>query len=149
MAMSAVGRGASDWVGDATRAAHTLEEDLVDPARLDAVTDELVQIAHRCGATMVTGASPLGHQLAGLVVGRARPNLALWAQNGARGTVLVVEGVLVSGAQMSSTARRALAAGATRIVGVAVVADSAGLEVCRREIGADVVALQELGQLRP
>jgi hypothetical protein len=93
---------------------------------------------------MVTGASPLGHQLAGLVVGMTKSPLALWAQNGAHGTVLVIEGVLASGAQLSSAAKRARAAGATRVVGAAVIAEPNGLASCRKELGDEIRALGEL-----
>jgi hypothetical protein len=134
----------SEWIDVILRAARELEESLGDPARLGEVTSQLADVAAATGARMVTGASPLGHQLAGLVAGKAKSPLALWAQNGAYGTVLVIEGVLASGAQLSSAARRARAAGADRVVGAAVIAEPNGLAACRRELGDDIRALSEL-----
>ena len=81
---------------------------------------------------------------AGLVVGMTKSPLALWAQNGAHGTVLVIEGVLASGAQLTSAAKRARAAGATRVVGAAVIAEPNGLANCRKELGDEIHALREL-----
>jgi uracil phosphoribosyltransferase len=140
--------GGPEWMRTAIGAAHSLEDDLSDPAQVAAITKALVRVATENGAVMVTGASALGHQLAGLVAASARPHLALWAQNGARGTVMVVEGVLVSGAQMANAARRARAAGAERIVGAAVIAEPAGLASCRRETGDLIVALRDLAGSR-
>jgi hypothetical protein len=134
----------ASWPVEVQRANHALEEELTDRARLEAIGAALADVARETGATMVTGASPLGHQLAGYVASHNDAGVVLWAQNGARGTVLVIEGVLVSGAQMISTARRAGAAGADRVVGAAVVAAGDGLALCRSEIGRDVHALREL-----
>jgi uracil phosphoribosyltransferase len=58
--------------------------------------------------------------------------------------MLVVEGMLVSGAQMARAAARAKAAGAERVVGAAVLAEPTGLASCRREIGDEITALREL-----
>lgn len=132
------------WPEEVQRANHALEEELTDRRRLEAIGAALAEVARGTGATMVTGASPLGHQLAGYLASREDAGVALWAQNGARGTVLVIEGVLVSGAQMLGTARRARAAGADHVVGAAVVGESDGLAICRSEIGPDVHALREL-----
>jgi hypothetical protein len=137
-------RFAGDWIGAIHGAARDLEESLADPARLGQLADELTQVAASTGARMVTGASPLGNQLAGLVAGRPGSGLTLWAQNGAHGTLLVIEGVLASGAQLARTAARARAAGADRVVGAAVVAEPRGLAICREELGDDVRALREL-----
>jgi hypothetical protein len=133
-----------DWIEVILRAGRELEDSLTDPDRLREVTAQLAEVAAATGAGMITGASPLGHQLAGLVVGMAKSPLALWAQNGAHGTVLVVEGVLASGAQLTSAARRARAAGAARVVGAAVVAEPNGLAMCREELGDEIRALGEL-----
>lgn len=132
------------WVSTVRSAAHDLEELLADPEQLSRVTAQLMEFAVASGAGMVTGSSALGNQLAGLVVGRATSPMSLWAQNGARGTVLVIEGVLASGAQMSQTARRARDAGAARVVGAAVVAEPNGLAACRIELGDEVRALGSL-----
>jgi hypothetical protein len=137
--------GAADsWIEEIHRAGRDLEDSLTDPRRLREVTVQLAAVAADTGAAMVTGASPLGHQLAGLVVGMTKSPLALWAQNGAHGTVLVIEGVLASGAQLSSAAKRARAAGATRVVGAAVIAEPNGLASCRKELGDEIRALGEL-----
>jgi hypothetical protein len=132
------------WLDRIHQAGRDLEDTLTDPVRLRDVTGHLAAIAADTGAAMVTGASPLGHQLAGLVVGMTQAPLTLWAQNGAHGTVLVIEGVLASGAQLTSAARRARAAGATRVVGAAVMAEPSGLASCRRELGDEIRALQEI-----
>jgi hypothetical protein len=132
------------WIEVIHRAGRELEDSLTDPDRLKEVTVQLAAVAADTGAAMITGASPLGHQLAGLVVGMTKSPPALWAQNGAHGTVLVIEGVLASGAQLTSTARRARAAGATRVVGAAVIAEPNGLARSRKELGDEIHALREL-----
>jgi hypothetical protein len=132
------------WTAAVIEAGHALETALANPKELQEVADQLGELATACGAVMITGASAQGHQLAGLVAARASRPLTLWAQNGAHGTVLVVEGVLVSGAQMARAAARAKAAGAERVVGVAVLAEPSGLASCRREIGDEINALREL-----
>lgn len=132
------------WIEVIHRAGRELEDSLTDPNRLQEVTGQLAAVAADTGAAMITGASPLGHQLAGLVVGMTKAPLALWAQNGAHGTVLVIEGVLASGAQLTSAAKRARAAGATRVVGAAVIAEPSGLASCRKELGDEIHALREL-----
>lgn len=139
-----VGDVGGGWIAVIHRAGRDVEDALTDPAQLRDVTMRLAAVAAETGAAMVTGASPLGHQLAGLVVGMTQAPLTLWAQNGAHGTVLVIEGVLASGAQLTSAARRARAAGATRVVGAAVIADPSGLAHCRRELGDEIRALREL-----
>jgi hypothetical protein len=136
--------GAENWAVAITRAARGLEESLASPERLRDLTDQLSVIAERAGADMVTGSSPLGNQLAGSIVRSSARPLALWVANGARGTVLIVEGVLASGAQLTAAARRARAAGAARVVGAAVLGVPAGLAMCREELGDDVAALEEL-----
>ena len=132
------------WIEEIHRAGRELEDSLTDPVRLEEVTAQLAAVAADTGAVMITGASPLGHQLAGLVVGMTKTPLALWAQNGAHGTVLVVEGVLASGAQLTGAAKRARAAGAARVVGAAVVAEPRGLASSRQELGDEIHALREL-----
>jgi hypothetical protein len=135
---------AGSWIEEIHRAGRDLEDSLTDPDRLKELTLQLAAVAADTGAAMITGASPLGHQLAGLVVGMTKSPLALWAQNGAHGTVLVIEGVLASGAQLTSAAKRARAAGATRVVGAAVIAEPNGLASCRKELGDEIHALREL-----
>jgi hypothetical protein len=134
----------TSWLDQIISVARDLEESLTDSERLSALVSELAAVASAAGASMVTGASPLGHQLAGAMAASGPTRLALWAQNGARGTVLVIEGVLASGAQLASTARRARAAGASRVIGAAVIADERGLSHCRSELGDEVHALREL-----
>jgi hypothetical protein len=141
-AVAATPRGG--WTAAIIEAGHALEEALANPANLYAVADQLGELANTLGAVMITGASAQGHQLAGLVAARAARPLTLWAQNGAHGTMLVVEGMLVSGAQMARAAARAKAAGAERVVGAAVLAEPTGLASCRREIGDEITALREL-----
>jgi hypothetical protein len=132
------------WVMAVGRTGRDLEEELADPASLRAITAALAEVAIDTGATMVTGASPLGNQLAGALAAGDHPSLQLWARNGAHGTVLVIEGVLASGVQMATTAKRARLAGAQRVVGAAVLAEARGLEMCRNEMADEVRALREL-----
>lgn len=147
-ALVVAGRPQGDWASGILSAARELEEALADPDRLNEVASQLAAVADATGAGMITGASSLGNQLAGIVAGRAARPLTLWTQNGAHGTVLVVEGVLASGAQLARTASRVRAAGAARVVGAAVVAEPRGLAMCRLEIGDDVHALSELAAAR-
>jgi adenine/guanine phosphoribosyltransferase-like PRPP-binding protein len=132
------------WVTAVTRVGRDLEEELADPAALRAITEALAEVAIETNAQMVTGASALGNQLAGVLAAGDHPSLQLWARNGAHGTVLVIEGVLASGVQMARTARRAREAGAERVVGAAVLAESSGLEMCRGDMADEVRALREL-----
>ena len=133
----------ASWTMAVRRANHDLERALTDRGRLEAIAASLAVIVRTTGATMVTGASPLGHQLAGVIASRTDVSVALWAQNGASGTILVVEGVLVSGAQMIAAARRAQAAGASVVVGAAVLAQATGLAACRA-LGQEVEAIEEV-----
>ncbi len=131
------------WIETVQRAVRDLEDSLGRGGRLSEVAAQLAAVVAATGATMVTGSSPLGHQLAGAVAGCADSRVTLWAQNGAHGTVLVIEGVLASGAQLIQTAKRARGAGADRVVGAAVVAEPNGLATCRKELGDEISALTE------
>jgi hypothetical protein len=89
----------------------------------------------------VTGASRLGDQLAGVVVAQSSGKLSLWAENGAEGTVLILEGLLATGTQLVMTAERAREAGATGLVAAAVLADPSVLESAEQELGGALIAL--------
>ena len=70
---------AGSWIEEIHRAGRDLEDSLTDPRRLREVTVQLAAVAADTGAAMVTGASPLGHQLAGLVVGNRQHQVAAGA----------------------------------------------------------------------
>lgn len=139
-----MGSHQASWVEQVTSAAHSVEESLSDRQSLDELARTLADIADSFGAEMVTGASSLGHQLAGVVASHSTRPLTLWANNGAHGTVLVIESVLASGVQLMSAARRAQAAGASRVVGAAVFGEPMGIERCRAELADDVVVVRPL-----
>ncbi len=135
---------ADDWFGAVVRAGAQLEQRLSSPDRLDEIAVRLAAVAMQLDCRMVTGASHVGDQLAGVLAARSGGRLALWAQNGTPGTVLIVDGILASGVQIASAARRARQSGAQRVVGAAVLADPAGLAMCRDDLGDEVVALEEM-----
>lgn len=132
------------WLTAALGQARALESSLTNADRLDAVAGAIAQIANRLDCQMVTGASRVGDQLAGVVVARSDGRLTLWADNGAHGTMLVIEGYLYSGAQTTRMADRARRAGSDRVVGVAVLAEEAGLSRCRADLGDEVVVLEPM-----
>lgn len=132
------------WVSAVLRTASQLEADLGGGNKLEEITTRLSEAAHQLNAEMVTGASRLGDQLAGAVAGRSAGSLSLWAQNGAHGTVLVVEGLLATGAQVNRAMQRAREAGADRVAAVAVLADTSALAASRSNSGAEIIALDEI-----
>jgi hypothetical protein len=136
--------GPGGWLTSVAVAGREVEARMGDPERLDALTGWIAGVAdlHKCG--MVTGASRLGDQLAGVVAGASEGRLKLWAENGATGTLLVIDGVLASGTQVSRRAEQARRHGAHRVVGAVLVADPAGLDVCRRGMGDEVAAMSLL-----
>lgn len=133
------------WLAAALGQARALEAGLAQVDRLDAVAAAIGQIAERFDCQMVTGASRVGDQLAGVVAARSAGRLSLWADNGAHGTMLVIEGYLYSGAQTTRMAERARRAGSDRVVGVAIFAEEAGLSQCRSELRDEVVVLEPMG----
>lgn len=132
------------WLTMALSQARALEASLAQAGRLDTVAAAIAHVANRLDCQMVTGASRVGDQLAGAVVARSAGKLTLWADNGAHGTMLVIEGYLYSGAQTTRMAYRARRAGSDRVVGVAVLAEEAGLSQCRAELGDEVVVLEPM-----
>jgi hypothetical protein len=150
MTMEALARGGIEeyrseypdgWEAEIASAARALEDALGTQEDRDLIVGKLAGVAQDLECQMVTGASRVGDQLAGLLVGQAGDTLKLWAKNGAEGTVLVIDGVLATGAQIALTAGRAKRHGATRVVGAAIMADPIGLAVCRAELGDEVIAL--------
>jgi len=130
-------RAASDsdtdeWPFQAAAAGEALDEVLADPANLVRTSRQVVKIAHELGCDRVMGASPLGQRLAGAAVALGRNGLKDQSA-GVRGkSVLVVDGILVSGVSIASASRRALEAGARRISALVVASTHAPSEqLCR------------------
>ena len=134
--------GADDagWPDRVAALAENLRAELAGGASLRDAGDRIRQVAGEVGMQAVTGASRLGDQLAGAVV--AVSNGGLHLATSADTDVLVVDGLLATGSQIEHAVRRLRAAGAERVVGVALVADREALEMCRSRTGAEVVALE-------
>jgi len=133
----------ADWLPRALTRARGLETSLAQSNRLNELAIAIERVADDLNCQMVTGASRIGDQLAGAVAARSGGRLTLWADNGAHGTVLVIEGYLYSGAQTLRVADRARRAGSERVVGVAVFAEAPGLTQCQAELGDAVVVLED------
>lgn len=136
--------GPTEWLTSIAMAGQDVESGMGEPERLGVLTGWIAGVAdlHQC--QMVTGASRLGDQLAGVVAAASKGRLKLWAENGAIGTLLVIDGVLASGTQVSRRAAQARRHGAHRVVGAVLVADPVGLDLCRRGLGDEVAAMRLL-----
>lgn len=132
----------TDWAEQTLQLAHRLEADLGSDERFEGILGELQIQANRLGCEMVTGASGLGHQLAGALAHRSAGTLRLWVANGAAGTMLIVDGVLATGVQLGNRASAAKRSGATRVVGAVAIATDEGLEAARQMLGDEVIALR-------
>lgn len=136
--------GADDagWPDRVAAVAERLRNELADGDSLRDAGDRIRDLAGELRMQAVTGASRLGDQLAGAVV--AVSHGALHLATPADTEVLVLDGLLATGAQIEQAVRRLRAAGAERIVGVALVADCQALEICRNRTGAELVALETI-----
>lgn len=130
------------WVVRLMELADGLDRELADPTQLASVVQRLGEAADKLGARSVTGASASGERLAGAVAAQSAGRLRLTDGANTDQPVLIVDTILATGTQILATARRLQRAGVDRIVGAAVVADAAALDLTRRELGDQVLALE-------
>jgi adenine/guanine phosphoribosyltransferase-like PRPP-binding protein len=121
-----------------------LEAQISDPEFLLQVADELLAIAEKFGCQAVSGASTMGAQLAGALAARSSNGLRLFTPADSAENVLVVDGVLATGAQVVRAVNVTRHSGARRAIAAVLIADKEALEACRETIGDEVVALTEL-----
>lgn len=90
------------------RAGEELEQELSDSGHLRDVCDAIVLVAEELGCTSVSGASRLGERLAGAAVALANNGLRVYSHphnSKSEERVLVVDGLLVTGAQLERQAQ--------------------------------------------
>lgn len=134
---------AEDWPAPVIGIARQLDEHLADPASLKAVVIDLIKVAERFRCDAVAGASPLGERLAGAMVASG-DRLRLFSSARQDRCVLVVDGLLATGTQLSQAMRQARDAGATHTPAVALMADHDALKALRSRLKDDeVIALRE------
>lgn len=133
---------AGNWVVRLMAIADGLDRELADPAELAALADRLIDVAETVGARSVTGVSAGGDRLAGAMAVRSAGRVRLVDGTSTNDPILVVETLLATGTQLLATARTLRAGGVGRVVGAAVLADPTALELARRELGDQVVALE-------
>jgi len=131
-----------DWPFKVAELSEGLGNALSESPELKEISLALGRVADDCGCDAVTGASSLGERLAGAIVVGTDNGLALYSRDHPAGTVLIVDGLLATGAQISRKARLVREAGTDHVVGAVVLAEHGALADCREEIG-DVVALEE------
>jgi len=130
------------WVVRLMAFADGLDRELADPDELAALADRLIGVAETLGAHTVTGASAAGDRLAGAVAVRSAGRVRLVDGAGPTEPVLVVDTLLATGTQILAAARTLRGDGVGRVVGAAVLADPTALDLARRELGDEVIALE-------
>jgi len=98
-----------------------LAEALTDPALLIHVSQEFIRIAQNLQCDRVMGASPVGERLAGAVVAVANNGLRMYQARQPAEHVLVIDGVVATGAQLSAACHQAAAQGVPRVSAAAVL----------------------------
>lgn len=131
-----------DWVVRLMAIAQGLDRELADPAGLASLADRLIGVAENLGARSVMGASAGGDRLAGAMAVRSAGRVRLVDGASTDDPILVVDTLLATGTQLLATARTLRAGRRGRVVGAAVLADPTALELARRELGDQVVALE-------
>lgn len=130
------------WVVRLMAIAEVLDRELADPIGLAGLADRLIGVADTLGARSVTGASAAGDRLAGAIAIRSEGRVRLVDGVSANDPVLVVDTLLATGTQLLATARTLRNGRVGRVVGAAVFADPMALELARRELGDQVLALE-------
>ncbi len=113
---------ADDQPFQAAAAGEALERALADPETLIAESRRLIEVAARLGCERLMGASPLGERLAGAMVALSANGLKDVSAGIEGLSVLVVDGILVTGVQLASASHRARSAGARSVAGAVVAA---------------------------
>ena len=135
--------GDEQWPFAIAEVASALQGQLSSPGVLRAVAKQVDDIAHDQNCIAVLGASSSGDQLAGAAVAETTNGLHLFRPSEPAESVLIVDTLLASGVQILRAARSARTAGARRVVGLALIADRDGIEMCRAELPDGVVSLAE------
>jgi hypothetical protein len=111
----------------ATSLGDALELELADPDNLVRTSNRIAEVAEGTGCFALVGASSVGERLASAAVALARNGLHLH-RAGTSEPTLIVDGLLVTGASIASTARRLRKEGMTRVI-AAVLITTGGAEV--------------------
>jgi phosphoribosylpyrophosphate synthetase len=112
----------------AAEAGESLERALADPVVLTETSLRLVGVANDLGCKRVFGASALGQRLAGAVIALAANGLKDQTAGMQGEAVLVIDGLLVTGTQVASAARRARLGGADSVCAAVVASVEFDLE---------------------
>jgi orotate phosphoribosyltransferase len=132
-----------EWPFRVAELAKELDAELANPEVLQQVADQLLGLVEKLDCQAVSGASQVGTTLAGAVVARSGNGLRLFSKDVPVESVLVLDGVLATGAQIIRAVNVVRNAGATRAVAAALLADREALALCRQALGDDVLALEE------
>jgi len=132
---------ADDQLFMAAEAGESLERALADPAVLTETSLRFVEVANDLGCKRVFGASALGQRLAGAVIALAANGLKDQTAGVDGEAVLVIDGLLVTGAQLASAARRARLSGASTVCAAVVASVEPDLERFER-VAERIVVLE-------
>jgi hypothetical protein len=104
----------------AAAAGESLERLLADPVELTKTSLRFAEVAHELGCSRVYGASDLGQRLAGAAIALSGNGLKDHTAGMDGQAVLIVDGLLVTGTQVASAARRARRDGAASVCAAVV-----------------------------
>jgi uracil phosphoribosyltransferase len=105
---------------------------------LVSLADQVLRVARDHECTRLVGASEAGRRI--VEAAGQRDTAMVLDRAGAK--VLLVDGLLATGTNLIAAAQRVRTAGASGIVVVAALAEVSAVEAVRRELGAEVVALE-------
>jgi hypothetical protein len=112
----------SEWSLRAAALGERLEQLCASGEVLATASEEIVAIANREGCVSLIGASPLGERLAGAAVAVAQNGLRIWDGKSTKRNVLVVDGLLVTGSQVSEAIQKLRSAGVGRAMAAVLMA---------------------------
>ena len=112
----------AEWPFAAVAVGDSLERALSTPDVLVEMAHAIAEEAEARGYSRLIGASRVGDQLAGAAVASSHAGLSLKAAADVDERVMVVDGVLVTGAQIAKVARELRASGTSTIGAVVVLA---------------------------
>jgi adenine/guanine phosphoribosyltransferase-like PRPP-binding protein len=132
----------TEWLSRAFRDQEAIASELADPDRLAAIAKAFVEIASANGAAWVVGASRDGERLAGAVA--LRSGGAVRLLNGAIDgqAILIVDPLLVTGAQIGDTVNDLRRRGATRLIAATIEANVASAESLEAVLDAPVATVR-------
>ena len=132
-----------EWPFSIVTLSRELAAGLAGPEALRGIATQIQDIAEKFECTAIVGASRFGDELAGAVVATSGNGLRIFSTEEPTESVLVIDGVLSTGAQILRMIRTAKNGGAKRAVGLAILGSSQALKWCKEEIGEPVMALEE------